>query len=409
VTRTRSYSWFSSLWVVDGDIVEREITRTRPGWSTACGPLTVVCRSSMARDRLLSTLREASDGADVRLATDRAQMALELARFAASNTMPYVHLVPGSFDYEPDAARVLGMALDRTLPAAALVDCACRIGEAYAFRGRSLAARLGIACDLAPPAMDAMLLRADTFKSFARKLICIPPDRLWWRLALGEELKELKPSVMPLIFGAVAEREREAAAADWQTHALSLMERGLLSLDAAPDQGSAVSDMLDLAARLACCQALSPSASGFLSARFLSLAEQCMARRFAAALQKPETMAAFQLSLCEVLGIEGVDSLELSLDDAIALSARRLGDFVELTSDRPLAQLVSSVLAGAWSEPSQDLSAQRSRDLLARLMETERELKHCRATAASTLERLQILHQKRRLARASEQNEPETP
>jgi hypothetical protein len=417
----RRHGWFSSLWIIDRQVADMELSRPQPAWTTVCGPLTIVCRSQLARDVLADALAEAPTGAgwpiDLRLAANRADMNLELARFAASARRPYVHVVTGSFDYQPGVARVLGDTLLKSRPELCAVDCALRSGDAYFFRGRSVCARLGIdrgtggqaGLSLSDPAIDALLLRRDIFKPAVDLLMRMPPDAGWFRIALRKLLYRWPaPQVYPVMFGATALASPLAGAADWQSQGLSLVDELLDDIEAETGGGvswrASARNLLDLVNLLVCARSLSPAVQRFVIRRATALSGVSLDALFADGPGDKAAHMALQALLCDMLGIEGPDTLEQQLDDCEEFFRQQLEDFVNLTPDDELAACVRSVLAGSQAPSAAGDGRARMRALTLRLKRAEQQGRQYRAMAASARDQVQAERQKRRLMDARTEN-----
>ena len=403
------FSWLSSLWLIDLQVAEWEVVRERTAWSTACGPLTILCRSDLAHDALHNVL-PADGNIELRSAANRTDLCMELARFAEGVREPYVHIVVGSFDYAAQVVNLLGKELVRALPPLCAVECAVHISDAYSFRARSFFTRLGLdggdGTSPANPPIEMLLIRADVFRLAVCDMMRVPPDPSWVRMFTARLLERCRaPLDIPLLMGAIMQAAPITDAADWQSHCLPVVEDMLAQFEAAAVKpmgaNVAARHLIRLVNLLRCLDALPHATRQFLVRRATTLARSCLDALAGTELVEGDTAMVLHGALCEVLGLDGPETLELRLHDCAQFFRQRLVDYVEGGTNEAAAAVVNAVLAGGHGRGEAYRSDERSRALMQRLRVMELEKRFYRASTAAALDRLQAERQRARLLRAA--------
>lgn len=401
--------WLSSLWICDVATAEEEAIRDRPAWTTAPGPLTIVCRSRLAHQNLEGALAANAGPVELRLAPNRTEMSIEMARFAATAATPYVHVVVGSFDYEGEVASLLEEALNESRPGLVRVECARRTGEAYSFRGRSLCARFGLIAGADPsvagPPVDTVLFRSDVFEAAAQRFMRTPPDPRWFDLAARNLMARAEaPRLIPLLLGATAEASPMADCSAWESHCLAMADELLADVGSARSAGAGAAaagrHLLDLVNLLACARTLSPLSRRHLETRAGVLCEAVMADLAGGESWHGDDFIVLQSLLCDTLGMAGPDTLEMRLEEGATFFRQRLADFAVLAPGEAVAAVVRALDAARSRVLPDNPAGDRLGELMRRLEEADRERRNFRAQAANTSDQLLAERHKLRKARA---------
>ena len=408
----RNRFWLASLWICDAAAIERESARQRPAWTTACGPLTILARSEEARRAAHCHATRCPGPVEVRLAGNRAETCLELARFAASMTMPYVHVVAGTFHYQREMARLACETLAKARPDVATVDVARLDGGSYTFPARLLCERYGLSTDreqsLSDPELASVLIQRDTFQAAVDPLMRVPPDAGWLAIALARFLAgRAPPMAIPLLLGAHVADDRVGDGAGWTSHAAAVVEDVLAAAGCKTageeDWPSLARQLIALARLLAVTPCLSPALHDFVEERADRLAPALIERTLGAAARRDQGMLELYIHLSDAMGLEGPEALELVAEEGIEFLRRQLADFAVLAGGGLLASIAGQVAAAGVSPTTGD----HLRSATLRLKQAERERRQFRASAAIATDQLLMERYKLRQMRARYENAPD--
>ena len=339
------------------------------------------------------------------------ELSAAMLRLLDRSTADYVHLLFDRFDHDPVSTRLLRRQLGVLRPPVLSFDYALRSWSAHWFRAAALLRRHGAqpsGAEGLPPDIEGCWVRRDLLARLADTLIIAPPDRDWMRLLLQVRHSDVDLAVahVPLLCGSLSTDSRSSPALEGRSAHFA----GMFELRSRPDDAgrphtadSVVHAMCETVHDIRAAAALSEAAAAYVHTRMLARFEALWAMADAGSSGDAGTRTALLLQLSDVLDLPVLQSLDLSLEEAVEKVTEKLAEEVLLLQPGPLRSVLATVLEmPSPGSPDFLITRKDHANALRRLRTAEHELTVWRSECSTLSE--QISAERLRFRRLSARN-----